>query len=108
MVSVFNTGQIRGAGLGQTSPINGEILKIVVFCKELLPNIRIVISNLDGETLCQDNLNDYKTRFYPKNVVMITQEQHYIENFNVLGPILIDVQGLGDNEIIENISIYYK
>lgn len=108
MINIYNTQKINHNALMELSGINGEILKVVVFCKTKLPTAKITIKTFDEETLCEDYLRENITRFYPKNIINITQEQTHIENYNVSGPISLKVEGLGENEIIEDIFIYYK
>jgi hypothetical protein len=80
----------------------------VVFCKEKSSTVKVTLKSFDEETLCEDYLRDKITKFYPKNIISITQEQTHIENYNIGGPMFLEIEGLGDNEQIEDIFIYYK
>lgn len=108
MVNIWTTPAIGDNGTFEISEINGEILKIVVFVKTVLSTVKIKMMTLDGETLCDDYLKETPTRFYPKNVTHISQEQTHIDNYFVYGPLTFTVSGLGDGEQIESIAIYYK
>ena len=108
MIYLKPIGAIEQNSHMEVAGINGEILKVVVFIKKELPTVKIKVSSLDGEVLCNDYLNGLKTRFYPKNTLFISEEQTFIENYFINSPIYIDISGLGDGERIEAIAIYYK
>jgi hypothetical protein len=108
MVNVFHTGQINENGSVDITELNGEIIKIIVFCENKVINAKLKIESNDAEILCDDYLTENITRFYPKNVVKVTQEMIHLDNYFVYGALTISVEGLGDKELINNISIYYK
>lgn len=108
MINRYSTGDILDNITTVTNIINGEIVKVVVFTDTVLKNVKIKLSSLDGEVLCDDYLQDIITRFYPKNTISVSQEQTHIENYNIAGPLLLNVEGLGDGEKIDNIVIYYR
>jgi hypothetical protein len=88
--------------------LNGEILKIVAFCENKVVNAKLKIETSDAEVLCDDYLTENITRFYPKNVINVSQEMTHLDNYFVFGALTITISGLGDGETIDNISIYYK
>lgn len=108
MINRYTTGDTLGNINTVTNNINGEIVKVVVFTDTILKTVKLKLSSLDGEVLCDDYLSDIITRFYPKNTISVSQEQTHIENYNVAGPLLLNVEGLGDGEKIKNIVIYYR
>ena len=107
-IRTFKTGQIDTNGIKRISNFNGEILKVVVFTNNIIHNVRFNLKSVDGEEICSDNLFDKYTRFYPKNTVKISQEQTYIENYYIAGDLLMDISGIGDGEVINNVAIYYR
>lgn len=104
----MNMGSFRDNGQGDTDNVNGEILKIVVLTRKELPNVKVTLRTIDGETLCDDYLDGEITKFYPKNTISLTQEQVHVENYFTAGPLLIEIIGLGDGEQIFDVVIYYK
>lgn len=108
MISVFNTGEIKNNGIFSISQFNGEILKVIVFSKQFSPSARIEVVSMDNETICDDNLNDNITKFYPKNIINVSESQTHLENYFVFGTLEVEISGLGEGEVIDNIAIYYK
>ena len=108
MIKVFNTGEIQTNIKTEIKYVNGEILKIVAMCSDALKNVKIKITTNDDETLCEDYVQDIFTKFYPKNTITISQEFMHLDNYFVAGSLYLEIEGLGDNEKIENIAIYYK
>lgn len=108
MVQIKQTGKIVVNGELTLTEINGEILKVAVFTKTLIPTIRIQMISAESETLIDDSLNSEITLFYPKHTIPISQEQTHVENYYVFSNAKIIISGIGDGEIIDNIKIYYK
>lgn len=108
MVNVMKLGRISNNGSGKTKQINGEIVKVVVLSEIDITNVKVLLKSIDNETICDDYLNSTVTKFYPKNTISISQEQVHIENYFVFGPLIVDIIGLGDEEFIEDILVYYK
>ncbi|MBW6469620.1 MAG: hypothetical protein K0A90_00180 [Methanosarcinaceae archaeon] len=108
MTNVYTTGEISENIEGDLDNINGEVVKVVVFSGVALPNVKITITSMDGEVLCDDYLTGVVTRFYPKNIVSVSQEQTHIDNYYVMGSLFIVVSGMGDGEKIQDIAIYFK
>ena len=108
MVNVWTSPKIVENGAYTVNVLNGEILKIVAFTKTKLVTTKLKIETMDGEILCDDYLLATPTRFYPKNITQVSQEQTHIDNYYVFGVLQIEVAGLGDGESIESIAIYYK
>lgn len=107
MIKAYKTGKIIKDGRYILKNINGEILKIVVFCKKEINNVSVKITSIDGETIIHDHLNSKKTRFYPKNMMTLSEEQKHVENYFVAGNMTMDISGVGDAEEIDMIVIYY-
>lgn len=108
MISMIDLGEIYSNGEGETAEVKGEIIKIVVFAEKELPNCKLTLQTVDGETLCEDYLVNTITRFYPKNAINTAQNHAYLDNHYSFGPLFIKVEGLGDGEKISNIAIIYK
>ena len=108
MIQKFNSSAITQNGAKILSSVNGEILKIVVRTNKNIPNAKLTIKTNDDEVLCDDYLFKEVTRFYPKNTTGISQEQTYVENYFVFGSLFFEISGLGDNELIDNICVYYR
>lgn len=108
MINVFGTGKIDKNGTMIVGGFNGELLKVVVVSKKVKSNVKVKIVSNDEETLIEDYLNKNLSRFYPKNVTYVTNEQRFIENYYISGSISISIEGLGDKEYIDNIVLYYR
>jgi len=108
MMQVFNTGVLTENGLRQIRELNGRIEKVVVFCGAPRQNTKIVLTSYDGEVLCDGYLGEPVSRFYPRNVIPVSQETPIVETYAINGPLSLEIIGLGDGEGIDNIRIYYE
>lgn len=105
MVKLIKTGNLTQSGQIE---FNGKILKVGVIVNKPMDNVRIKITSFLDEIVIDDHLEGNKTVFYPRTAVDLSQEQTVLDYHYIAGKLNIYIEGLAENEQIDDILIYFE